>query len=164
MSSRQSERGQRMSKLTDVVEFRIANGYYAIDVQIAREIVEMMAITPIPRAPDYITGVINLRGEVTNIVNLSKLIGLPESEASDSQKIIVLMPDASQGSNVGIIVDDVNSVMQVEEKDVEALGEGLSSDVTEYVKGIIKVKEDTSDMMRLIIWVDMQKVLSQIIS
>lgn len=153
-----------MSKLTDVVEFRIANGYYAIDVQIAREIVEMMTITPIPRAPDYITGVINLRGEVTNIVNLSKLIGLPESEASDSQKIIVLMPNASQGSNVGIIVDDVNSVMQVEEKDVEALGEGLSSDVTEYVKGIIKVKEDASDTMRLIIWVDMQKVLSQIIS
>lgn len=153
-----------MSKLTDVVEFRIANGYYAIDVQIAREIVEMMAITPIPRAPDYITGVINLRGEVTNIINLSRLIGLPESEASDSQKIIVLMPDASQGSNVGIIVDDVNSVMQVEEKDVEALGEGLSSDVTEYVKGIIKVKEDASDAMRLIIWVDMHKVLSQIIS
>lgn len=153
-----------MSKLTDVVEFRIANGYYAIDVQIAREIVEMMTITPIPRAPDYITGVINLRGEVTNIVNLSKLIGLPESEASDSQKIIVLMPDASQGSNVGIIVDDVNSVMQVEEKDVEALGEGLSTDVTEYVKGIIKVKEDASDAMRLIIWVDMQKVLSQIIA
>ncbi|WAI02499.1 chemotaxis protein CheW [Methanogenium organophilum] len=153
-----------MSKLTDVVEFRIANGYYAIDVQIAREIVEMMAITPIPRAPDYITGVINLRGEVTNIINLSRLIGLPESEASDSQKIIVLMPDASQGSNVGIIVDDVNSVMQVEEKDVEALGEGLSSDVTEYVKGIIKVKEDASDAMRLIIWVDMHKVLSQIIA
>lgn len=153
-----------MSKLTDVVEFRIANGYYAIDVQIAREIVEMMAITPIPRAPDYITGVINLRGEVTNIINLSKLIGLPESAESDSQKIIVLMPEASQGSNVGIIVDDVNSVMQVEEKDVEALGEGLSSDVTEYVKGIIKVKEDSSDAMRLIIWVDMQKVLTQIIS
>lgn len=153
-----------MSKLTDVVEFRIANGYYAIDVQIAREIVEMMTITPIPRAPDYITGVINLRGEVTNIVNLSKLIGLPESEASESQKIIVLMPEASQGSNVGIIVDDVNSVMQVEEKDVEALGEGLSTDVTEYVKGIIKVKEDASDTMRLIIWVDMQKVLSQIIA
>ena len=153
-----------MSKLTDVVEFRIANGYYAIDVQIAREIVEMMAITPIPRAPDYITGVINLRGEVTNIVNLSRLIGLPESAESDSQKIIVLMPEASQGSNVGIIVDDVNSVMQVEEKDVEALGEGLSSDVTEYVKGIIKVKEDSSDTMRLIIWVDMQKVLTQIIS
>ncbi|WFN34123.1 chemotaxis protein CheW [Methanogenium sp. S4BF] len=153
-----------MSKLTDVVEFRIADGYYAIDVQIAREIVEMMTITPIPRAPDYITGVTNLRGEVTNIINLSKLIGLPESVASETQKFIVLMPDAAQGSNVGIIVDDVCSVMQVDEKDVEALGEGLSSDVTEYVKGIIKMKDDASDTMRLIIWVDMQRVLSQIIS
>lgn len=153
-----------MSKLTDVVEFRIADGYYAIDVQIAREIVEMMKITPIPRAPDYITGVTNLRGEVTNIINLSKLIGLPESVVSETQKFIVLMPEAAQGSNVGIIVDDVCSVMQVDEKDVEALGEGLSSDVTEYVKGIIKMKDDASDSMRLIIWVDMQRVLSQIIS
>ncbi|MDE4908425.1 chemotaxis protein CheW [Methanogenium marinum] len=153
-----------MSKLTDVVEFRIANGYYAIDVQIAREIVEMMEITPIPRSPDYITGVTNLRGEVTNIINISKLIGLPESVASETQRIIVIMPDASQGSNVGIIVDDVRSVMQVNEEDVEALSESLSSDVTDYVKGIIKVKEDASDTMRLIIWVDMQKVLDQIIS
>ncbi len=153
-----------MSKLTDVVEFRIANGYYAMDVQIAREIVEMMEITPIPRSPDYITGVTNLRGEVTNIINISKLIGLPESVASETQRIIVLMPEAAQGSNVGIIVDDVRSVMQVDEKNVEALGEGLSSDVTEYVKGIIKMKEDASDTMRLIIWVDMQKVLNQIIS
>lgn len=153
-----------MSKLTDVVEFRIANGYYAIDVQIAREIVEMMEITPIPRAPDYITGVTNLRGEVTNIINISRLLGLPESVASGTQRIIVLMPDVSQGSNVGIIVDDVRSVMQVNEDDVEALGEGLSSDVTEYLKGIIKMKEDGTDKMRLIIWVDMQKVLDQIIS
>ena len=153
-----------MSKLTDVVEFRIANGYYAIDVQIAREIVEMMEITPIPRSPDYITGVTNLRGEVTNIINISKLIGLPESVASETQRIIVIMPDAAQGSNVGIIVDDVRSVMQVNEEDVEALSENLSSDVTDYVKGIIKEKDDASDTMRLIIWVDMQKVLDQIIS
>ena len=153
-----------MSKLTDVVEFRIANGYYAIDVQIAREIVDMMEITPIPRSPDYITGVTNLRGEVTNIINISKLIGLPESVASETQRIIVLMPEASQGSNVGIIVDDVRSVMQVDEENVESLGEGLSSDVTEYVKGIIKMKDDASGKMRLIIWVDMQKVLNQIIS
>ncbi|GAB7015184.1 chemotaxis protein CheW [Methanogenium cariaci] len=153
-----------MSKLTDILEFRIADGYYAIDVQIAREIVEMMTITPIPRSPDYVTGVTNLRGEVTNIVNLSRMIGLPEAVASDTQRIIVLMPEVSQGSNVGITVDDVCSVIEVDEKDVEALGEGLSSDLTEYVKGIIKVKEDTSDMVRLIIWVDMYKVLSDVVS
>ncbi|KAF1078090.1 chemotaxis protein CheW [Methanogenium sp. MK-MG] len=153
-----------MSKLTDVVEFRIAGGYYAIDVQIAREIVDMMTITPIPGSPDYITGVTNLRGEVTNILNLSRLIGLPEAVASETQRIIVLMPEASQGSNVGITVDDVCSVMQVDEKDVEALGESLSSDLTEYVKGIIKVKDDATDTMRLIIWVDMYKVLSQVLS
>ncbi|WP_281175439.1 chemotaxis protein CheW [Methanogenium cariaci] len=50
-----------------------------------------------PRSPDYVTGVTNLRGEVTNIVNLSRMIGLPEAVASDTQRIIVLMPEVSQG-------------------------------------------------------------------
>lgn len=153
-----------MSELIDVVEFTIANRYYAIDVRIAREIVEMMSITPIPQSPDYISGISNLRGEITTIINLSKLMGLPESAAQDTQKIIVLMPEVSQGSNVGIIVDDVYSIKQVGDKDVEALKEGFSGNMAEYVKGIIKTKEDASDTVRLIIWLDIQKALSRIIS
>ena len=99
-----------MASTVDVVEFELGGERYALDIQLAREIVEMIPITPIPRAPPYISGVINLRGEITNIMNLNTLLGLPNQEIRDNQKIIVLVPEAAGGSNVGIIVDDVSSV------------------------------------------------------
>ena len=153
-----------MASTVDVVEFVLGGERYALDIQLAREIVEMIPITPIPRAPPYISGVINLRGEITNIMNLNTLLGLPNQEVRDNQKIIVLVPDAASGSNVGIIVDEVTSVLQVAETDIEHLGEGLSSEVSGFVKGIIKLKGDVSDKKStgLIIWIDMKKVLEDV--
>jgi purine-binding chemotaxis protein CheW len=153
-----------MASTVDVVEFVLGGERYALDIQLAREIVEMIPITPIPRAPPYISGVINLRGEITNIMNLNTLLGLPNRDVRDNQKIIVLVPEAASGSNVGIIVDEVTSVLQVAEADIEHLGEGLSSEVSSFVKGIIKLKGDGSDKKStgLIIWIDMKKVLEDV--
>ena len=86
-----------MESSIEVVEFALADGRYAIDIHLIREIVEMVPITPIPRAPPYITGVINLRGEITNIVNLNKHLALPPKELSKSQKIIVFTADTIKG-------------------------------------------------------------------
>ncbi|MGA2913081.1 MAG: chemotaxis protein CheW [Methanoregula sp.] len=153
-----------MASTVEVVEFVLGGERYALDIQLAREIVEMIQITPIPRAPSYISGVINLRGEITNIMNLNTLLDLPHQEIRDNQKIIVLVPEAVSGSNVGIIVDDVIGVLQVAEAEIEHLGDGLASEVSGFVKGIIKVKRDESDKENtcLIIWIDMQKVVEDV--
>ncbi|MGB7788526.1 chemotaxis protein CheW [Methanoregula sp.] len=153
-----------MVETIDVVEFELGGERYALDIQLAREIVEMIPITPIPRAPPYISGVINLRGEITNIMNLNALLGLANTEIRSNQKIIVLVPEAAGGSNVGIIVDDVSSVMQVSEADIDHIGEGFSSDFSSFVKGIIKMKgEDAASKKKnLIIWIDMQKVIKDL--
>jgi len=153
-----------MTSTVEVVEFILGGERYALDIQLAREIVEMIPITPIPRAPSYISGVINLRGEITNIMNLNTLLDLPHQEIRDNQKIIVLVPEAVSGSNVGIIVDDVIGVLQVAEASIEHLGDGLASEVSGFVKGIIKVKRDESDKENtcLIIWIDMKKVVEDV--
>jgi purine-binding chemotaxis protein CheW len=153
-----------MAATVDVVEFELGGERYALDIQLAREIVEMIPITPIPRAPPYISGVINLRGEITNIMNLNTLLGLPNQEVRDNQKIIVLVPEAAGGSNVGIIVDDVSSVLQITESDIEHMGEGFASEFSSFVKGIIKIKSDEAGKKNksLIIWIDMQKVLKDL--
>ena len=153
-----------MASTVSVVEFVLGGERYALDIQLAREIVEMIPITPIPRAPPYISGVINLRGEITNIMNLNTLLGLPPREIRENQKIIVLVPEAASGNNVGVIVDEVTSVLQVAESDVEHLGEGLSSEVSGFVKGVIKLKGDGPDQKStgLIIWIDMQRVLEDV--
>jgi purine-binding chemotaxis protein CheW len=153
-----------MVATVEVVEFILGGEHYALDIHLAREIVEMLQITPIPRAPHYISGVINLRGEITNIMNLNTMLGLVNQEARDNQKIIVLVPEVVSGSNIGIIVDDVIGVLQVAECDVEHLGEGLASEVSGFVKGIIKLKRDDGDKKntQLIIWIDVQKVIEEV--
>ena len=153
-----------MAETIDVVEFELGGERYALDIQLAREIVEMIPITPIPRAPPYISGVINLRGEITNIMNLNALLGLANTEIRSNQKIIVLVPEAAGGSNVGIIVDDVSSVMQVSSDDIDRIGEGFSSEFSSFVKGIIKMKaeEGQGTKKNLIIWIDMQKVIKDL--
>jgi purine-binding chemotaxis protein CheW len=154
-----------MVAMVEVVEFILGGEHYALDIHLAREIVEMLQITPIPRAPHYISGVINLRGEITNIMNLNTMLGLVNQEARDNQKIIVLVPEAVYGSNIGIIVDDVIGVLQVAESDVEHLGDGLASEVSGFVKGIIKLQRDDADKKntQLIIWLDLQKVLEEVV-
>jgi purine-binding chemotaxis protein CheW len=147
----------------DVVEFEFTGERYALDIALAREIVEMVPITPVPRAPPHIAGIINLRGEITTVLNLSTILGIPEGERREHQKIIILVAEAAGGSNVGIIVDDVLAVMQVSEDEVEKMDESLARDA--YVKGIIKVTDRTAEdeaIKNLIIWVDMAKVLEQI--
>jgi len=111
--------------------------------------------------------VINLRGEITNIMNLNTLLGLASQEIRDNQKIIVLVPEAAGGSNVGIIVDDVRSVLQVPEEDIDHIGEGFASEFSSFVKGIIKINSDEAQNKdardkNLIIWIDMQKVLTEV--
>jgi len=154
-----------MVAMVEVVEFILGGEHYALDIHLAREIVEMLQITPIPRAPHYISGVINLRGEITNIMNLNTMLELVNQEARDNQKIIVLVPEAVSGSNIGIIVDDVIGVLQVAESDVEHLGEGLASEVSGFVKGIIKLQRDDADKKntQLIIWLDVQKVIEEVV-
>ncbi|WP_048152937.1 chemotaxis protein CheW [Methanolacinia paynteri] len=147
-----------MAEMKDVVQFEIGGVQYALDINIAREIVEMMPITPVPRAPEHIAGIINLRGEITNILNLNYLMGLPPGGEVDNRKIIVLVSEAANGSNVGLIVDDVQSVLQVSEDDIDQMDEAMSREA--YVKGIIKIGKENSENKNLVIWIDIAKILS----
>jgi len=114
----------------------------------------------------------NLRGEITTVVDLKRLIRIP-GEPGSSQKIIVLVAEAAGGSNLGIIVDDVHSVIQVAEEDIELMDEGISSGVHAFVKGIIKLTKDEDDRKPgdarsqrgsgLILWIDIKKILDDLV-
>ncbi len=147
----------------DVVEFGIGGEHYAFDIHLAREIVEMMPITPIPGAPPYIAGIINLRGEITNIIRINELLLLKEGKNVEDQKIIVLVPSENDGSGVGIIVDEVYSVNAVAEEDIEQIGGSISSEINGFMKGIIKVRDvENTGKKGLVIWLDMENVLGNL--
>ena len=155
----------------DILEFDLGGESYAMDIRIAREIVEMLPITPIPRAPPHVTGLLNLRGEITTIINLHHLLGISPSKERDEQKIMVLIPDAFENTSVGVIVDEVHSVLTVDENEIDTNVRGVDESLTEYVQGIIKlgesdtIKDEEISMehereKRLIIWVDVRKILT----
>ncbi|WOX57233.1 chemotaxis protein CheW [Methanoculleus receptaculi] len=152
-----------MAASVDVVEFQLGKEHYALDIKIAREIVEMMPITPLPRAPPYLAGIINLRGEITNIIDLRDLLGLPDSGESENRKIVVLMPEVAGGSNIGIIVDDVHSVISIREDQIERINDSITSSISSYIKAIIKIGDaERAKTENLIIWLDVQKVINDL--
>ncbi|MDP3395877.1 MAG: chemotaxis protein CheW [Methanoregula sp.] len=163
--SHQVSGGTGMDELIEVVEFTLGGKRYALDIQLVREIVVMMPITPIPRAPEFISGVLNLRGEITYIINLNKLLDVEDKEIRKDQKIIVFVPGAAKKNNVGIIVDNVSSVFQVPEEDIEKMQDNASSKISGFVKGIIKLKSDDHEKKSkgLLIWIDMEKIFSGMI-
>lgn len=153
-----------MAGTVDVVEFTLGSERYALDIGLVREIVEMMQITPIPRAPPHISGVINLRGEITNIMNLHTLLGTPSRDRDKAQKIIVFMPEAAGGNNVGILVDNVMSVTPVSEDQVERNDGNAPGGRSQFIKGIIKIGdgEGAAAEKRLVLWLDLEKVLADL--
>jgi len=164
-SSQQATRGSGLADSIEVVEFTLAGKRYALDIHLVREIVVMLPITPIPRAPAFISGVLNLRGEITNIINLNTQLEVVEKEIRKNQKIVVLVPQAAGGNNVGIIVDDVSSVIRVQEGDIEKMHDSASSRLSAFVKGIIKLRSEDTDKKSkgLLIWIDLEKVLKEMV-
>ncbi len=148
----------------EVLEFTLGNEHYALDITPVREIVEMTPITVIPRAPGHITGVINLRGEIVNILNLNSFLKLPNQPINESQKIIVFMADAAKGNNVGVIVDNVSSVTEISTAQVDLMTEGIAGNESRYIKGIINTRTDDGENAGkgLIIWLDIQKMFNDI--
>jgi len=148
----------------EVLEFTLESENYALDINIVREIVEMMPITAIPRAPVHIRGVINLRGELVNIVNLNTFLNLPDRPITRDQKIIVLLAEVAGGNNVGVIVDTVSSVTQIAASQVDCMTESLAGNEARYIKGIINSGADAKEgePKTLIIWLDVHKMFKDI--
>lgn len=106
--------------------FRLANEEYGIDIIRVQEIKGWLNVTKIPNTPDYITGVLNLRGEIVPVIDLRSRFKLEKIERTQNTVIIVL--NLEDGRNVGVVVDAVSDVLDVnkeEIKDPPELGSGV---------------------------------------
>ncbi|MBN2673578.1 MAG: purine-binding chemotaxis protein CheW, partial [Deltaproteobacteria bacterium] len=138
--------------------FKLADEEYGFEILNVREIIGMMDITRVPKTPDYIRGVINLRGKVHPVVDLRLKFGMPETIPTEQTVIIVVQCQAATGScTMGILVDEVLEVLNVEAKDIEPppkLG-GMETESHDFILGVGKVDH------RVIFLLDIGKVLNQ---
>lgn len=132
------------------VVFKLNQEYYGLPIEKVISIEKIGEITRIPNAPDYIKGVINLRGEVIPVVNLKRKLNIGDNELNMNSRIIVVNEDEMV---VGLIVDFSSEVLEIDREDIDKPPETKDNQLIEYISGIGK----TSD--RLIILLDLLKIL-----
>jgi len=135
-----------------VIVFKLGDERYGVDISQVREIIRPSQITRIPNAPDFVEGVINLRGQITTIVNLRKRFGMPPKPIDNDTRIIVV---EYNNAVIGMMVDTVNEVKYLPQKDIEALPSIITSrEEAKFLKGVGKLPDG------LLILIDLNKVLN----
>lgn len=145
-------RAAKVSEILQLVTFNLGSEEYAVDILKVQEINRMKEITRVPNSPDYVEGVINLRGKVIPVVSLRKKFFLEERE-NDVQSRIMIMD--IQGITMGLIVDAVSEVLRVPASIVEQAPPMTSNISTEFIRGIAKLED------RLIILLDMERLIGK---
>jgi purine-binding chemotaxis protein CheW len=147
-----------------VVEFLLGDEHFAIDLFEVREVVEYTRITHLPDTPPYIKGIIDLRGEITTIIDLKHQLHIStQSKAEEAASRIIVLDDRITRSKIGIMVDDVLSVSTFSRKDVDTTAATVNRERNNII-GIIrkKIRVKDKDVNELIIWIDIQRLLRDV--
>ncbi|KPB04385.1 chemotaxis protein CheW [Bacillus sp. CHD6a] len=137
-------------KKLKLIVFELQKEEYAIPVQQVRSIEKLLPITRVPNVPPHIKGVINLRGVITPIVDLSTRFNLEEKLETDASRIIITLVDEHE---IGFIVDAANDVVDITEEAMEPAPEVVGSVENKYVQGVVKIDK------RLFVCLDLNEIL-----
>jgi len=134
-----------------LVTFLLADEEYGVDVRLVQEIIRVSAITPVPRAPEFIKGVINLRGRIIPVVDLRRKLGLGDvDEGSRRSRVVVVR---LRDRLIGVLVDGASQVLKVPVSVIEAAPEEVLSIAHTFIRGVAKLEK------RLIILITLQEIL-----
>jgi purine-binding chemotaxis protein CheW len=144
---------------TDVAEatehlatFYLDREEYGLPVRLVQEIIRVTEITQVPRAPDFIKGVINLRGRIIPVIDLRRKLKLGDVEVGRQTRIVVVKLEDRQ---IGLLVDGASQVLRVPVSSVEAAPEEVLEIDEQYIRGVAKLEK------RLIILIDLSQVLAR---
>lgn len=147
-----SGRHQADAGTIQVVSFRLASEEYGIEITKVQEIILVGEITRVPQTARYIKGLINLRSTVIPIVDLRLRFGMPEEQATDETRIMVMNV---RGKTIGIIVDAVSEVLRISKDQIAPPPPTVSSLGREYLTGLAKLEK------RLLILLDVECILTE---
>jgi purine-binding chemotaxis protein CheW len=138
-------------KVIQFVTFILRDETYGINVMQVQEVLRVTEIAPVPGAPNYVLGIINLRGNVVTVIDTRGRFGLPSTEVDDSSRIIVI---ESEKQVVGILVDAVSEVVELRSNEIEVAPNVGNDESSRYIQGVA-TREDS-----LLILVDLNKLLT----
>jgi purine-binding chemotaxis protein CheW len=139
-----------MAKELQIVGFRIGRETFGLPISLVHEIVRPPEITNVPHAPEYVEGVMNLRGRIVPVIDLRRRFGGAAGENSRKNRVLVVDVESRA---VGLIVDSASEVLKISDAQIEPPPNVLTDAATSYVTGVAKYQG------RLIILVDLKRIL-----
>jgi purine-binding chemotaxis protein CheW len=150
------------SNKVQVVEFLLGKEHFAVDLFNVREVVEYKTITQLPDTPSYIKGIIDLRGEITTIIDLKERLNITrQSGTTDDHSRIIVLDDSITESKTGIMVDNVSSVTTFDRSAVDtstSMVEQNNSAIIGIIKKKIRIKD--RDAHELLILIDIRRLVT----
>ena len=140
-----------------LVVFDMADEFYGIDIAGVEGIIKMQAITAVPRAPAFVEGVTNLRGNVVPVIDLRRRFGIPAGEETKDTRIVVVEVG---DTTIGMIVDGVSEVLRIDDEVIDPPSPIVASIDSTFITGIAKVDNADGVGGRLIILLDLVKAFS----
>ena len=134
-----------------LVTFRLQDERYGINVMQVQEVLRVSEIAPVPGAPPYVLGIINLRGNVVTVIDTRSRFGLMSTDIDGASRIIVI---ESEQQVVGILVDSVAEVVEVRLSEIDTAPNVGNDESSRYIQGVVTRKDD------LLIVVDLNKLLT----
>jgi purine-binding chemotaxis protein CheW len=146
----QKETKPQTEEVIQLVSFTIGKEEFGLDIQSIQEINRMVEITRVPNSPEFVSGVINLRGKVIPIIDLRKRFGFPPKESDRNTRIIVV---ELSGMVVGFVVDSVSEVLRIPKNITEPPPSIVAGIGSEYITAVAKLEN------RLLILLDLERIL-----
>ncbi len=134
-----------------LVTFRLQDESYGINVMHVQEVLRISEIAPVPGAPPYVLGIINLRGNVVTVIDTRSRFGLPEGEVTDASRMVII---ECEKQVVGILVDSVAEVVDLRENQIDSAPNVGNEESSRYIQGIATLEHN------LLIVVDLDKLLT----
>ena len=139
-----------IDSIDQYVILKLDGEYYGIAINFVETIEKVLEITRLPNSPEYLKGVINLRGEVIPVIDLRKRFGMGDTTITEESRIIIL---SFEDIVVGILVDTSSEVLTIENDQIDNTNALIDSTEDNYIKGIGKIGD------RMIIILDIMKIL-----
>lgn len=137
--------------VTEWVTFRLDAEKYGIDVMSVREVLRNTEIAPVPGAPDYVLGIINLRGNVVTVIDTRYRFGLPSKASDDATRIVII---ETGDDVVGMTVDSVAEVVDLQASAIESAPNVGNDASAKFIQGVTNTQDG------LLILVDLKKLLN----
>lgn len=150
MASITAEGKGSVSRTEKYLTFNLGGEQYGLEILKVREIIGLMDITKVPRTPDYVRGVINLRGKVIPVIDLRNKFEMEKVEDTDQTCIIVVdMILEGNPIQMGVIVDSVSEVLDIMQDDIEDTPSFGTAVTTNFIKGIAKTKGSVKILLNI---------------